>query len=106
MQTLAVLTLMRSETEAERCLDCGFFADKAHAEPPLLTLRRYSKMIADKSVPAAEIKSVTERLEACRLCGLCVAVCPFSFNFVDVRKRLISLANELHPEPLAVQTRR
>ena len=79
-----------------RCLAvCG--------QAPLFSLRRYSKMLADKSVPAAEIKSLTERLEACRFCGLCVAVCPFSFNFVDLRKRLISLTNELRPEFL-VQT--
>ena len=66
-------------------------------EAPVLKLRRYSKMIANRSLPVSEVKALTEHIAACTMCGLCTGVCPFSFNFVDMYKELLLYASKVVP---------
>jgi Fe-S oxidoreductase len=69
------------------------------AVAPVLKVRRYFKMIAPGSLTANEVKSIAEHTAACTLCGLCAAVCPFSFNFVDLYEELLAYANKAVPVP-------
>jgi ferredoxin len=85
-----------------RCIEvCPVYeaTDGAKVEAPVFKLRRYFKMIAARSLPADEIKSIAEQTAACTMCGLCVGVCPFSFNFVDMFKDLLAYAKKLYPIP-------
>jgi ferredoxin len=85
-----------------RCVEvCPLYEamDASDVEAPVLKLRRYFKMIATKSLPASEIKMIAEQTAACTMCGLCVGVCPFSFNFVDMYKELLAYANKIYPLP-------
>jgi ferredoxin len=77
--------------------------DEAESEAPVVKLRRYFMMLAKKSLPASEVKSIAEQTTACTLCGLCVGVCPFSFNFVDMYKDLLAYAEKVHPTLLLEQ---
>jgi ferredoxin len=72
----------------------------AKVEAPALKIRRYYKMIATRSLPASEIRSIAEQIAVCTMCGLCVGVCPFSFNFVDMYKELLAYANKVLPMPI------
>jgi ferredoxin len=69
----------------------------AGVEAPVLKLKRYYKMIAAGTLAASEIKFIAEQTAVCILCGLCVGVCPFSFNFVDMYKELLRYANRVYP---------
>jgi ferredoxin len=83
-----------------RCVEaCPLYEamDGSDVEAPVLKLRKYFKMIATKSLPASEIKLIAEQTAACTMCGLCVGVCPFSFNFVDMYKELLAYANKIYP---------
>jgi len=96
------LTFSNACGRCGRCVEvCPFYeaTDGAKVEAPVLKLRRYFTMIAAKSLPAGEIKSIAEQTAACALCGLCTGVCPFSFNFVDMFKDLLAYAKKLHPVP-------
>ena len=83
-----------------RCVEvCPLYeaTDGLKVEAPVLKLRRYFKMVATKSLAASEIKLIAEQTAACTLCGLCVGVCPFSFNFVNMYKDLLTYASSLYP---------
>jgi ferredoxin len=69
----------------------------APVEAPVLKLRTYFRLIARGSLPASEIKSISEQTAVCTMCGLCVGACPFSFNFVSMYKDLLAHANKLYP---------
>jgi ferredoxin len=69
----------------------------AQVEAPVLKLKKYFRMIASGSLPMSEVKSIAEQTAACTMCGLCVGVCPFSFNFVDMYKELLAYANKVQP---------
>jgi ferredoxin len=69
----------------------------ARVEAPVLKLRRYYKMIASDTLPASEVKSIAEQTAVCTMCGLCVGVCPFSFNFVEMYKELLAYAGKVYP---------
>ena len=94
-----------------RCVEvCPLYeaTDGAKVEAPVLKLRRYFRMVATRSLSAGEVKSIAEQTAACTLCGLCVGVCPFSFNFVDMYKDLLGYANKIYaiPAPQAAQVSR
>jgi ferredoxin len=78
-------------TFSDACGSCGRCLAICPRGAPILTLRRYARIAAARTISAAQIKSLTEELAGCRLCGICTAACPFSFNFVDFRLHLISL---------------
>jgi ferredoxin len=67
----------------------------AEVEAPVLKLKRYFKKVASGSLAASEIKSIAEQTATCTMCGLCVGVCPFSFNFVSMYKELLAYANKV-----------
>jgi ferredoxin len=69
----------------------------ANTEAPVLKLRKYFKMVASRSLPPSEVRSIAEQTAVCTMCGLCVGVCPFSFNFVDMYKWLLAYANRIYP---------
>ncbi len=94
-----------------RCVEvCPLYEamDGARVEAPVLKLRKYFRMVATGSLAAGEIKSIAEQTTVCTLCGLCAGVCPFSFNFVDMYKALLSYANKIYaiPAPQAAQVSR
>ena len=83
-----------------RCVEaCPLYEamDGAKVEAPVLKLRRYFRMVATGSLAAGEIKSIAEQTAVCTMCGLCVGVCPFSFNFVNMYKELLAYANKVYP---------
>jgi ferredoxin len=83
-----------------RCVEvCPLYEamDGADVEAPVLKLRKYFRMVASGSLPASEIRSIVEQTAVCTMCGLCVGVCPFSFNFVDMYKWLLAYANKIYP---------
>jgi ferredoxin len=84
-----------------RCVEfCSLYeATKGAGVAPVLKVRRYFKMIAAGSLTESEVKSIAEQTAACTMCGLCVAVCPFSFNFVDLYKELLAYASKVIPVP-------
>jgi ferredoxin len=91
-------------TFSDACGRCGRCAEvcplyeatgETEVEAPVLKLRKYFRMVAKGSLPASEVKSIAEQTAVCMLCGLCVSVCPFSFNFVDMYKWLLAYANKL-----------
>jgi len=83
-----------------RCVEvCPLYEamNGAEVEAPVLKLKRYFRMVATGSLPASEVKSIVEQTAVCTMCGLCVGVCPFSFNFVEMYKDLLANANKLYP---------
>lgn len=83
-----------------RCVEvCPLYeaTNGAETEAPVLKLRKYFRKLATKSLSVAEIRSIAEQTAVCTLCCLCVGVCPFSFNFVDMYKDLLAYANKLYP---------
>jgi len=83
-----------------RCVEvCPLYEamEGAMVEAPVLKLRKYFRMVATGSLPASEVKSIAEQTAVCTMCGLCVGVCPFSFNFVDMYKDVLAYANKLYP---------
>ena len=79
-----------------RCVEfCSLYdATRGVTQAPVLKLRRYFKMMATGSLPPSEVESIADQVAACTMCGLCGAVCPFSFNFVDLYKELLAYARQ------------
>jgi ferredoxin len=95
-----------SSTFSDACGRCGRCVEVcplyeatsgAEVEAPVLKLKKYYKMIASGTLPISEVKSIAEQTAVCTMCGLCVGVCPFSFNFVNMYKDLLAYANKVHP---------
>jgi ferredoxin len=84
-----------------RCIEvCSLYeATKGSVEAPVFRLRRLYKTILKRSLTEDELRSAAEQATQCTLCGLCVGVCPFSFNFVDLSKELLAYANKVIPLP-------
>jgi len=83
-----------------RCVEfCAYHELRSggKVEAPVLKLRRYFKMLENRSLPASEVKALTEHITACTMCGLCTGVCPFSFNFIDMYKELLAYASKINP---------
>jgi ferredoxin len=83
-----------------RCVEvCPLYeaTGEADIEAPVLKLRKYFGIVASRSLYPSEIRSIAEQTAVCTMCGLCVGVCPFSFNFVEMYKWLLAYANKLYP---------
>jgi ferredoxin len=62
-------------------------------EAPALKIRHYLRVLG-KGVSAGTLKAMAEEIYACALCGLCVAVCPYSFHHYDLYLALLKQANK------------
>lgn len=65
-------------------------------EAPALKLRMYLKKLTAENVNVEEKKKIAEEVYVCTLCGLCVGVCPYTFNFVEVYKKILAQTNMLY----------
>lgn len=84
-----------------KCVDaCPLFEayNGREEEAPALKLRKYLKKLATEDLSVEEKKKIVEDVYVCTLCGLCVGVCPYSFNFVDLYKTLLAQVNELYAQ--------
>jgi ferredoxin len=63
-------------------------------EAPALKVRRYLNLFR-KGAPLKDLKSMAEDVYVCALCGLCVAVCPYSFRHYDLYTTLLAQVNKL-----------
>jgi ferredoxin len=63
-------------------------------EAPALKVRRYLDVFR-KGAPLKELKGLAEEVYVCALCGLCVAVCPYSFRHYDLYTSLLAQVNEV-----------
>jgi ferredoxin len=96
------LTFSNACGRCGRCIDaCSLYEAKTAAEAPVFKLKRFYKMIATRTLTAAEIRLIAEQTAQCTLCGLCGSVCPFSFNFVDLYKELLASASKIIHAPSA-----
>ena len=64
------------------------------AQAPALKVRKYLKAFK-KGASLKERKSMAEDIYVCALCGLCVAVCPYSFRHYDLYMSLLAEVNKL-----------
>jgi ferredoxin len=62
-------------------------------ESPARKVRHYLTVFR-KGAPAATLKAMAEEIYACALCGLCVAVCPYSFRHYDLYMALLEHVNK------------
>lgn len=94
-----------AETFSDACAGCGNCVEvcpvfdawgEREQDAPALKLRKYLKRLSAKGVGVDEMKQIVEDIYVCTLCGLCVGVCPYSFNFVDLAKSLLTRVNKLY----------
>lgn len=62
-------------------------------EAPALKVRKYLNLLR-KGLPPEELKAIVEDVYVCALCGLCVAVCPYSFRHYDLYTSLLAQVNK------------
>lgn len=99
-------TMSNPSIFSDACGRCGkcveacplFEAYEREEEAPALKLRKYLKKLATEDLSVEEKKKIVEDVYVCTLCGLCVGVCPYSFNFVDLYKKLLAQVNELYAQ--------
>lgn len=61
-------------------------------EAPSLKVRRYLSAFKKGRQPQ-DLRQMTEEVYDCALCGLCVAVCPYSFRHYDLYMALLAQVN-------------
>jgi ferredoxin len=76
--------------------------DEAPQEAPSLKVRRYLSAVT-RGAPRDELVKMTEEVYACALCGLCVAVCPYSFRHTDLYMALLRQLSAA-PAPAEVES--
>ncbi len=89
------------EVFSSACVGCGrcvevcplFEARQRPEEAPALKVRRYLKAFKKGASPQT-LKAMAEDVYACTLCGLCVAVCPYSFRHYELYTALLAEANK------------
>jgi NAD-dependent dihydropyrimidine dehydrogenase PreA subunit len=73
---------------------CPLF--RAHGEKPeeapSLKVRRYLTAFK-RGGPLQDLRRMTEEVYNCALCGLCIAVCPYSFRHYDLYMALLAQVN-------------
>lgn len=59
------------------------------------------RQIMEGSLTINELKDVVEDTYVCSFCGLCVGVCPYSFDHVNLYKELLGQVDELSKKTVA-----
>ncbi|OKY78013.1 MAG: Fe-S oxidoreductase subunit, GlpC family [Candidatus Methanohalarchaeum thermophilum] len=89
-------------TFTDACAMCGkcievcpnYNALEEDEEAPAYKVRRYLDKVSSGKIPKEELKTQIEDVYVCSLCGLCVGVCPYSYDHVDLYLEVLNQGEE------------